>query len=108
MTDVLDTFFKAIGDTQTFLNQPHRLASLILPFSAFMWCYSEDKRSMVNKKKCIVDEGFAIRVESGRIVDCKEGLPPSHIIVSVWGAERHSFSLVLKNIQNKKEETLKL
>lgn len=103
MQDVLDTYFKAIGDTQIFLNQVHRL-SAIWRCDNPTWLVEDG----VHKRTVRFTDHQLLKVVDGKITDCKEGDEPNYKIVSCHGAERHSFSLVLEDLETRELITLKL
>lgn len=57
--------------------------------------------------RCFTDNQL-VKVVDGQIADIKQGEEPNFRIAECWGAERHSSSLVLENLEAKELITLKL
>lgn len=96
MTEVLDTFFKAIGDSYNFLNNVHPLAAIWLT-----------KPLVTQQGRTVrIRDGHLVKVEEGKLVDCTD--EPTHLILQCFGADSHSFSVKAKNLETGKEETIYL
>lgn len=96
MTKELERFFRALDNTYDFLNKVHPLTSVWLPTSLI----TEKERTIRIRK------GHRIKVVNGKLEDCID--EPTHEVLECFVAQNPSFSIKVKNIENGKEEIIKL